>query len=182
MLSEATLNALSADIFLRRKRPLHKFLIGNDVRILSGCFLKHSKAFRASPTRALAKCAWYHEEFAFLQVRWPNGHQNTYRHGAEGACDLLIHPAVSLLICPSIHPFVRSLVRIFRSCHPYVRLIRSFPGFSYSKGLEVSSFSLPSPSSCLYTVNCLLSARGGGGRGLTVLATVSTLFFRWYIC
>lgn len=127
-------------------------------------FLETLKGF-SSPTRALAKCAWYHEEFAFLQVRWPNGHQNTYRHGAEGACDLLIHPAVSLLICTSIHPFVRSFVRIFRSCHPYVRLIRSFPGFTYSKRLEVSSFSLPSPSSCLFTVNCLLSARGGGGEG-----------------
>ena len=125
-------------------------------------FLETLKGF-SSPTRALAKCAWYHEEFAFLQVRWPNGHQNTYRHGAEGACDLLIHPAVSLLICPSIDPFVRSFVRIFRSCHPYVRLIRSFPGFTYSKRLEVSSFSLPSPSSCLFTVNCLLSAGGGGG-------------------
>ena len=32
-------------------KALHKFLIGNDVRILSGCFLKHSKAFRAQPER-----------------------------------------------------------------------------------------------------------------------------------
>ena len=60
----------------------------------------------SSPTGELAKLAPYQEEFAFLQVRWPNGHQNTYRYGAEGASDLLIHPAVSpLLFCPSSHPF-----------------------------------------------------------------------------
>ncbi|KAK2554404.1 E3 ubiquitin-protein ligase MIB2 [Acropora cervicornis] len=28
-----------------------------------------------------------------VEVRWPNGHTNTYRHGAEGAVDVLIHPA-----------------------------------------------------------------------------------------
>lgn len=33
-----------------------------------------------------------------VEVRWPNGHQNTYRYGAEGASDLLIHPADVLLI------------------------------------------------------------------------------------
>jgi len=104
-------------------------------------FLETLKGF-SSPTGELAKRAPYHEEFAFLQVRWPNGHQNTYRYGAEGASDLLVHPAVSpLLFCPSSHPIVRSLVRIFRSYHPY--FVHSFIScFFFSKRLDVSNSSL----------------------------------------
>lgn len=33
----------------------------------------------------------------YEQVRWPNGNTNTYRDGAEGAHDLLVHPAVGIL-------------------------------------------------------------------------------------
>ncbi|CAH3022624.1 unnamed protein product [Porites evermanni] len=28
-----------------------------------------------------------------VEVRWPNGHENTYRYGAEGSCDVRVHPA-----------------------------------------------------------------------------------------
>ena len=31
-----------------------------------------------------------------MQVRWPNGHTNTYRNGAEGANDVLVHPGVRI--------------------------------------------------------------------------------------
>ena len=34
--------------------------------------------------------------FTHAQVRWPNGHTNTYRNGAEGANDVLVHPAVRI--------------------------------------------------------------------------------------
>lgn len=35
-----------------------------------------------------------------VEVRWPNGHTNTYRNGAEGAVDVLVHPA-DLVLMPS---------------------------------------------------------------------------------
>ena len=31
-----------------------------------------------------------------MQVRWPNGHTNTYRNGAEGANDVMVHPGVRI--------------------------------------------------------------------------------------
>ncbi|XP_078367292.1 uncharacterized protein LOC144651237 isoform X1 [Oculina patagonica] len=40
-------------------------------------------------------------EGGVVKVRWPNGHTNTYRNGAEGATDVLVHPA-DLVMMPSL--------------------------------------------------------------------------------
>lgn len=33
-----------------------------------------------------------------VEVRWPNGHTNTYRNGAEGANDVMVHPGDVLMM------------------------------------------------------------------------------------
>lgn len=51
-----------------------------------------------------------------VEVRWPNGHTNTYRHGAEGACDVLVHPA-DVVLMPSFGRPLFSRQQSSEACH-----------------------------------------------------------------
>ena len=73
--------------------------------------------------------------FAGPLAKWTSKHLSSWCRGSLWRFDSSGGESFNLSIYSSIGPFVCS--RIFRSCHPYVRLIRSFPGFPLVNDLKL---------------------------------------------
>lgn len=73
--------------------------------------------------------------FAGPLAKWTSKHLSSWCRGSLWRFDSPGGESFNLSIYSSIGPFVCS--RIFRSCHPYVRLIRSFPGFPLVNDLKL---------------------------------------------